>query len=175
MTGFFLREDELNKTMESAGLVPHCLDHSPALSEQDEQGSPRGGDQVELWVQIIRVVRSRGQVKRVRSRWRQEANLQARVRFGEGNQDQLQPSDCCLMGRSSSWNSPLQWRRKFLVCKDCLVFYKRWNFWEATGLRQWWGPSPMLWETWWWKCMSRMLDGKQCCICMFLFVFLITA
>lgn len=48
MTGFFLREDELSKTMESTGMVPHFLDHSPALSEQDEQGSPRGRDQVEL-------------------------------------------------------------------------------------------------------------------------------
>lgn len=48
MTGFFLKEDELIKTIESAGLVPHCPDHSPALPEQDEQGSSRGGNQAEL-------------------------------------------------------------------------------------------------------------------------------
>ncbi|KAI1243165.1 hypothetical protein IHE44_0000747 [Lamprotornis superbus] len=46
---FFLREDDLDsKTVESAGLVPHSPDHSPALSEQDEQGSPRCRNQVEL-------------------------------------------------------------------------------------------------------------------------------
>lgn len=41
MTGFFLREDKLSKTMEPAGLVPPCLDHSLPLSEQDEQGKPQ--------------------------------------------------------------------------------------------------------------------------------------
>lgn len=45
---FFLREDELIKTVESAGLVLHCPDHSPAVSEHDEQGSFRGRIQVEL-------------------------------------------------------------------------------------------------------------------------------
>ncbi|KAJ7400163.1 hypothetical protein BTVI_107705 [Pitangus sulphuratus] len=54
--GFFLMEYELSKTRESEGLVPHCPDHSPALSEQHEEGSPGDGSQVELRVQIISFV-----------------------------------------------------------------------------------------------------------------------
>jgi len=63
MAGCFLREDKLNKVTESAGLVPHCLDHSPALPEQCKQGSPGGGSQVELRVRVTRQVWSRVQVK----------------------------------------------------------------------------------------------------------------
>lgn len=63
MVSCFLREDELSKTRDSAGLVPRCPNHSPALSEQDKQDSPEDGSQVEVRVQIIRQVRSRGQVK----------------------------------------------------------------------------------------------------------------
>lgn len=89
MAGCFLRECGLSKI--TAGLVPCCPDHGPALLEQDRQSSPGNGSQVELRVQIIRQVRSMGQVKRARSRSSQEASLLVRARFGEGDLDQNSP------------------------------------------------------------------------------------